>query len=76
MKQLAAAALLIAVVTASPPAAAPEPEPYGTNDAGGVRNILPPGSRGLSNAVELGAVPGHRRAARAQRATSCRSTAT
>jgi hypothetical protein len=35
-------------------AAAPEPQPYGTNDAGGIRNILPPGSRGLSNAVELG----------------------
>ena len=35
-------------------AAPPEPLPYGTNDAGGVRNVLPPGSRGLSNAVELG----------------------
>ena len=50
-----AAAFLTAVVIASPAAAAPEPEPYGTNDAGGIRNILPPGSRGLSNAVELGA---------------------
>ncbi|MGH2838614.1 MAG: penicillin acylase family protein, partial [Thermoleophilaceae bacterium] len=51
----AAAALLIALLAAGPAAAAPEPQPYGTNDAGGVRNILPPGSRGLSNAVELGA---------------------
>ena len=34
--------------------AAPEPLPYGTNDAGGVRNLLPPGSRGLLNPVELG----------------------
>ena len=33
--------------------AAPEPAPYGTNDAGGVRNLLPPGSRGLANAFDL-----------------------
>ena len=55
MPRYAAAALLIASLAAGPAAAAPEPQPYGTNDAGGVRNVLPPGSRGLSNAVELGA---------------------
>ena len=55
MLKRTAIAVLAAVLAASPAAAAPEPEPYGTNDAGGVRNILPPGSRGLSNAVELGA---------------------
>ena len=53
--KLAAATLLIAVLAPAQAAAAPEPEPYGTNDAGGIRNLLPPGSRGLSNAVELGA---------------------
>ncbi len=51
----AAAALVIALFAAVPAAAAPAPQPYGTNDAGGIRNLLPPGSRGLSNAVELGA---------------------
>jgi len=51
----AAAALLIAVLASGTATAGPEPQPYGTNDAGGIRNILPPGSRGLSNAVELGA---------------------
>ena len=55
MTKLAAATLVIAALVAGPAAAAPVPQPYGTNDAGGIRNILPPGSRGLSNAVELGA---------------------
>ena len=55
MTKPAAVTLLIAVLAAPSAVAAPEPEPYGTNDAGGIRNILPPGSRGLSNAVELGA---------------------
>ena len=53
--KLAAAVLAITALAAGPAAAQPEPEPYGTNDAGGIRNVLPPGSRGLSNAVELGA---------------------
>jgi hypothetical protein len=51
----AATALLLVAVAAGPAAAQPEPQPYGTNDAGGIRNLLPPGSRGLANAVELGA---------------------
>jgi acyl-homoserine lactone acylase PvdQ len=55
LTRLAATALLLVAFGAGPAAAAPDPEPYGTNDAGGIRNVLPPGSRGLSNAVELGA---------------------
>ena len=51
MRNLAGVALLIAVLAPGQAEAAPEPQPYGTNDAGGVRNLLPPGSRGLSNAV-------------------------
>ena len=57
----AVAAALAAIATLAAPAltgAAPTPAPYATNDAGGVRNILPPGSRGLANAVELGAFVG------------------
>ena len=53
--KLAVAALAIAALAPGTAAAQPAPEPYGTNDSGGVRNVLPPGSRGLSNAVELGA---------------------
>src|SRR4051794_9897736 len=29
-------------------------QPYGTNDAGGFRNVLPPGEQGGDNAIELG----------------------
>src|SRR3954470_18392677 len=29
-------------------------QPYGTNDAGGFRNVLPPGEQGVDNAIELG----------------------
>jgi acyl-homoserine lactone acylase PvdQ len=32
----------------------PPPQPYGKNDAGGFRNVLPPGSNGLDNAVQFG----------------------
>src|SRR5882724_10963649 len=35
--------------------AGPPPQPYGTNDAGGVRNVLPPGENGFDNAAELAA---------------------
>jgi hypothetical protein len=30
-------------------------QPYGTHDAGGFRNVLPPGAKGVDNAVELAA---------------------
>jgi acyl-homoserine lactone acylase PvdQ len=34
-------------------AAAVTPQPYGTNDAGGFRNVLPSGENGLDNAAQL-----------------------
>src|SRR4051812_40453855 len=45
-----AAALLVGF--AVPASAAVQP--YGTNDAGGFRNVLPPGEQGVDNAIELG----------------------
>jgi acyl-homoserine lactone acylase PvdQ len=57
----AAACLLLGAQTAS----AATPEPYGTNDAGGFRNVLPPGENGLDTAPQLlqfqgnGAYPPH-----------------
>jgi len=55
MRGRAATAAILGLL-ALPAAAhgAPAPLPYGTNDSGGVRNLLPPGSRGLLNPVELG----------------------
>src|SRR5687767_5781025 len=62
-----AAALLAAAValTAAAPASAqlpdllprqgPEPLPYGTDDGGGFRDVLPSGTRGHYNAVDLAA---------------------
>jgi acyl-homoserine lactone acylase PvdQ len=32
----------------------PAPQPYGTNDYGGFRDVLPPGTNGFDNAVQLG----------------------
>src|SRR4051794_17291686 len=58
-----ALALLVAAVIA--PAATAAPSPYGTNDAGGFRNVLPPGENGLDNIAQLfefrglGVVPAH-----------------
>ena len=39
-------------------AAAPEPQPYGTNDAGGFLNILPPGQNGHADAGQVIAFSG------------------
>jgi len=36
-------------------AVAAAPQPYGTNDAGGFRNVLPPGENGLDNVGDLAA---------------------
>jgi acyl-homoserine lactone acylase PvdQ len=48
------AALAVALaVAASAVAGAATPEPYGTNDAGGFRNVLPAGQAGVANAFEL-----------------------
>src|SRR3954471_314092 len=47
---------LALVVAAALAFAAPAPaavEPYGTNDAGGFRNVLPPGEAGTDNAADL-----------------------
>jgi acyl-homoserine lactone acylase PvdQ len=55
---------LVAAV-AVPSARAATPQPYGTNDAGGFRNVLPPGENGLDNLAQLfafrgtGALPPH-----------------
>ena len=35
------------------PAAGAAPQPYGTNDAGGFRNVLPPGSNGLATLPQV-----------------------
>jgi acyl-homoserine lactone acylase PvdQ len=45
------AVVSIAVV----PAAQADVQPYGTNDAGGFRDVLPPGTNGLANGIELAA---------------------
>ena len=37
----------------APAAAAPEPQPYGANDAGGFLNVLPPGQNGHANAADV-----------------------
>src|SRR5947209_341473 len=47
-----AAAILISAFAASARAEAPV-QPYGTNDAGGFRNVLPAGENGLDNAAQL-----------------------
>ena len=38
-------------------AAGGDPAPYGTNDAGGFRNVLPPGENGLDNFSQILAIP-------------------
>ena len=57
--------LAIALIAVVPSAAAAAVQPYGTNDAGGFRNVLPPGENGLVNLQQLfefrgrGALPSH-----------------
>jgi acyl-homoserine lactone acylase PvdQ len=58
MRTLAGSALGLLIAVALVPAgasAAPAPQPYGTNDAGGFRDVLPPGTNGRTNLAELGA---------------------
>jgi acyl-homoserine lactone acylase PvdQ len=50
-----ALALAIAALAPANTLAAPSPEPYGTNDAGGFRDVLPPGTNGRTNLAELAA---------------------
>jgi acyl-homoserine lactone acylase PvdQ len=49
-----ATAFLAAVLLSSPAAA--QVQPYGTNDYGGFRNVLPPGTNGFDDAAELGVI--------------------
>jgi acyl-homoserine lactone acylase PvdQ len=59
VRALAAAILTLSCVAlatallAAPALAADPVQPYGKNDAGGFRNVLPPGTRGLDNAFQL-----------------------
>jgi acyl-homoserine lactone acylase PvdQ len=46
-----AVAALATALAAAPAGAAVQP--YGTNDAGGFRNVLPPGAHGTDNAIQL-----------------------
>jgi acyl-homoserine lactone acylase PvdQ len=64
----AAKALLVAsflALAVAAPASAATPRPYGTNDAGGFRNVLPPGENGLDTLAQIfafrgtGAIPPH-----------------
>jgi acyl-homoserine lactone acylase PvdQ len=48
----AAAQLPLPVQPGPAPQSGPEPHPYGANDAGGIRNILPPGSNGTATAAQ------------------------
>jgi acyl-homoserine lactone acylase PvdQ len=48
---LALAALVCSAF--APAALGSTPQPYGTNDAGGFRNVLPPGENGLDNFTQL-----------------------
>ena len=43
------AALGAVVLMLVAPAAQADVQPYGTNDAGGFRDVLPPGANGLAN---------------------------
>src|SRR4051812_13206464 len=56
MSRRAVAGVVLAIAAAACPGAAsgaPEPQPQGTNDAGGVRNVLPPGANGFSSGPQL-----------------------
>jgi Penicillin amidase len=50
---IAAAATILCLASAASAAAAVATQPYGTNDAGGFRNVLPAGENGLDNATQL-----------------------
>src|SRR6185436_15587820 len=64
LKALAASVAVLALALL-PAASFAAVQPYGTNDSGGFRNILPPGERGLMNASDasafesLGTIPPH-----------------
>ncbi len=49
---------LFAILALGPPAVAATSQPYGTNDAGGFRNVLPPGETGLATLQQVFAFRG------------------
>src|SRR5215470_18149703 len=51
---VAALGAALLVIAAAAPAHA-DVQPYGTNDAGGFHDVLPPGTNGLANGVQLAA---------------------
>src|SRR2546430_11104243 len=54
--RLAVATVAVAAsLIAAAPALAADPAPYGTNDAGGFRNVLPAGEAGTDNVFQFGA---------------------
>jgi acyl-homoserine lactone acylase PvdQ len=53
VRTIAAAGIALLAIAAAPAAAAPTPQPYGFNGFPGFRDVLPPGSNGLVNSVEL-----------------------
>ena len=56
MRRVLAVAVLVFGLAAVAPAPTPAAvAPYGTDDAGGFRNILPPGEAGTDNAIQLAA---------------------
>src|SRR3954452_18700449 len=50
----AAGVIAVALLLGGAVPASAAVQPYGTNDAGGFRNVLPPGEQGVDNAIELG----------------------
>ncbi len=53
VRTIAAAGIALLAIAAAPAAAAPTPQPYGFNGFAGFRDVLPPGTNGLVNAVDL-----------------------
>src|SRR3954471_12320793 len=47
------ATVLVGLFSLPATALAASPQPYGTNDSGGFRNVLPPGEAGVANAFQL-----------------------
>src|ERR1700736_5199302 len=53
LKRTLVVALVVCLALCARAAAAAPVEPYGANDAGGFRNVLPAGENGLVNAKQL-----------------------
>ena len=53
VRTIVAAGIALLAISAAPAAAAPTPQPYGINGFAGFRDVLPPGTNGLVNAVDL-----------------------